>query len=306
MADFEDYRTLSEIENCLDPTEKYNVEFASSAIPIYQNNVYALIGNPTLVGKCWKVNSIFKTQSDIPPYVLPDYSNVIKMHDYGPYGCQKCLPVYKFELCSQPGTFRYITFVTPPRLTTNWVYQLSFSPLCYKFIGAVQDHGADTVNVTIITDYDTDDCSVCNPVYRFQDCDTEEVLYIQFSDPNVFFELDLQDLNTAYYYGDIGKAYKLSGASEVNDKCLIFLGLTDENEALVITDITIVKKFCGGCGYCKPLYKLTDCKDPLNTKEIYWEMLAEPLDETKIYVFDFDPNVCYSVDTIFRYCYNRS
>lgn len=270
------------IENCKDPEETYLIQMLAGQPDIYQDTVYefATEGQSLLPGKCFKVLGL-----EVCPEGA-DYTDVVITTNHGLDNCLACDPSLKVESCDEPGIFQYIALaVGQPALVAGNVYEFSTFTGCYTFVEEVNDTAPVYTDVTITTNHATTYCLICEPCHVFTSCaDGVTEIRVRFAEG---VEVPL-----------LTGVYELGGDAAIENTCWQYTGTdTCDQGTEDYLNVTITKDYeCDDCSVCNPKYLITDCTDSQNTQIIEWDQNEEPLDETQTYVFDFDPDTCYTVE----------
>jgi len=271
------------IINCKDLTDTYLVEFAATETnPLYQNSVFELAGNQTYFdNKCFRLVGLeVGAQADV--------INTTVVTDHGINNCNACDPSEEVESCANPGTFEYLSFTEgQDPLTPGNIYEFDQLEGCYKYIGITYVQPPLLFDVTVTTDFETNDCIVCTPCTILKNCATEQEISIRFDD-------------SVTQIPEVGDVIKIDGNPELVDDCWQVIGLEFNCDPDHI-DITVTEnKECDNCEVCRVKYQLTDCTDVTNTIIVNWDMEDNdfPLDETLTYIFEsvegIDPLVCWT------------
>lgn len=265
------------LENCKDSNDTYLIELdPAETTPFYGDNVYALAGDNDFLEKC------FINHGQVVG--TPIITNVTIINDYGPNNCVACDPSEKMESCESPGTFTYVALKTGQiAMTVGNIYELDALEGCHSYVGNVTDRGPDNIEVTVTVDHDTNNCLVCEPCLQFRNCASGTDIFIRLADG----ETEPQPLEVV----------NLAGDPTIEDNCWQFVQSTETGCTEDYIDVIVVSSTdCFTCDACTSRYLLTDCEDPENTVIIEWNQALEPLNESLIYVFDSEPDICYKVE----------
>lgn len=268
------------IQNC--QTEEYLYIQMDPTVksPIYVNDVYAFGGNPIFADTCYRVIQQVVNQ-------VPDYNNITIESNFGAEGCVVCEQTEIFDSCDKPGHWVYVTLLQPYALVIDQVYKLSGLNGCYKYVGPGQGQ-ASQYNVTVIGDYKSKDCLVCDNCFRFKDCVTGQ---------NVNVNIIKDPIPTI---DDLNNVYELAGDLQLMNRCWIFTGFATCIGAI---NAEIVQDYeCTNCAICLPAYLLTNCADPTDVYRIGWPKEASPLAKETAYIFDFLGDGCYTAQPLIRDC----
>ena len=264
------------ISNCADATEQYAIQMDSTAPAIAINAVYEFGTDSIFAGKCFNVIKEEVCED-------PDYTGVTVVTSYGLDNCLACSPSEEFESCDDSSIKVYVSLPNfQGTLTPGNVYELAaLDNKCYTYVGINEETPASTP--TDAVDLQTTYCLICTPCHEFKSCETEEALFVRFADG--------QTIPT------IGNVVDLTGG-EIADVCWQYIGEATCDEGEAIIDVIISNDYaCKNCDVCKTFYQLTQCcGDTILIVE--WAKDEPPLDETKTYIFDFDPDKCFSVKSI--------
>ena len=271
------------IENCDNPEEQYAIQLVDDAPGVAIGVVYEFGGDPIFTGECYTIVDEVECET-------PDYTDITVVTTYGYDACLSCSPSEEFQSCDNPEITLYVSIpnLGDAALTIGNVYELTADDNnCYTYIGTT-DENPPTL-VTDIVDLDTDYCLICTPCHKFQACDDESIIFVRFADG-----FDAPDLN---------EIVELGPFEAIEDRCWEYLGTAtcdvgDED----YTEVVITKDYeCTTCDVCKDYYKLTQCcGDTIYVVE--WAPGEPPLDVTQTYTFDFDPDKCFSVESIPNIC----
>jgi phosphatidylethanolamine-binding protein (PEBP) family uncharacterized protein len=270
-----------EVQNCQNPTQILYIQMdPNETDPVYVNDVYHFGGNPVFVNTCYRVIGQVENQ-------VPNYDHITIVSNYGSDGCLICEVAEKFERCSKPGEYIYVSLLQYHNLVRDQIYKLSGLDGCYRYkeqISGVEPQ----YTVTVTVDYKNKECLVCDSCYQFTDCVTGTVV-------NVTLEGKVFPTEE-----DLGNVYALTGASQFTNRCWIFTGFVSCIGA--IRSEIATEYGCSNCAACLPAYLLTNCADPNDVYRIGWSKLSPPLVDGTAYIFDFLGDECYTAQPLVRNC----
>ena len=278
------------IQNCINPSEQYAIRISSNYTDtIYLHSVYTFSGHAILFDsqtnrpKCFSI--VDRVLCDIP-----DAVDVEVLTSFGDNACAICTNVLAFRKCTDD-TIINVTLQSGQSLPVlNNVYKLNIASDCYVYIG----EGTDSVQyngVLITTDYQTDDCNVCQGCLQFRNCENSDTINVRL----VFGENNPNS-------DEIGNIFELIGDELIDNRCWIFEGYLDCVNP-DYTDVSINQNYgCSECRVCLPYYQLINCENSEDISYIYWSKTAVPLVEGNSYIFDFAPTTCYSAILQFGLC----
>ncbi len=299
------------IENCLNPQEQYRIQISINYTePIFLDGVYQFTNNQIFIDsqtgfpKCFKI--IGKAVCD---QGTTDAVDVEVIQYYGSLACNACLTPHKFQRCDNAVIERIVTLQqNQPDLIVGNIYQLNIDPgNCYIYLGESTETITDT-GITIILDYQTDDCDVCNGCLRIRNCNSNEDRIIRLAvgadNPNL---------------DQVGNIMTFVGHPDIDYRCWKFIGYEDCIDPDYINILLDTVYDCKECGVCLQYYKLTDCANPENILYIYWQEAGEfqyeefpneeiseiqtsRLESHASYVFDFDESTCFTAERQYGLC----
>lgn len=267
-----------EVQNCQNPEQILYIQMdPSETEPVYVNDVYHFGGNPIFLNTCYKVLQQVVGQ-------IPNYDHITVVGNYGDEGCTVCEITEKFERCSKPGDYIYVTLLQYHNLIEGQIYKLSGLDGCYRY--KEQIFGvAPQYAVTVLVDYKGKECKLCDTCYQFSNCQTGKLLKIT---PEGKIVPTIED---------IGNIYEIFGANG----CWVFNGFVNCIDAK--TGMPITKDYqCDNCAVCLPAYLLTNCADPNDVHRIGWSIQSAPLVEGVAYIFNFLGDACYTAQSLVRDC----
>lgn len=267
------------IENCKDANDTYLITMSNDQPDLYLDTVYSFVGSTLFTDKCFIVRGLEVCE------LGADVAGVKVGTNYGLNNCIACDPSEKFESCDNPGTYVYVSFSTTPTLTVGNVYKLSINDNCYTYVATVTTNAPEYTGVTVTMDYKTSYCLICKPCHILKNCKDNSQINVRFVDGTVIPS-----------YGGI---INISGDPAILDICWQYMGSTlCEIGTEDYVDVTITKDLeCADCNFCNPTYLLTNCSDNTDTLIIDWTQSEPPLDETQTYVFSFNPNKCWNIES---------
>jgi hypothetical protein len=242
------------LESCTTPGIFEYISLASEQPALIPNNVYefdAITGCYTFI--------------EILNEFIPNYENVSVTVDHNTSYCLICEPCHLFRNCvtDEELRVRFANNVTVPSI--DFVYNISGTPegetlpiedICWKYIGPTTcDEGTENAfDVTIVRDFECDDCSICNPKYLLTDCvdpnNTIIVAWDQNEDP-------LNELSTYVFTIDEETCFNI--VARPPQPC----GIEEAEMTLSIANVIAVYDDCAECN--KVCYRFKDCVTDLIT-----------------------------------------
>lgn len=135
----------------------------------------------------------------------------------------------------------------------------------------------------------TDQLDCC---YLIDACGNEEPPFLIQLDPT---ETIVPIIGNIYNFADPGELLDANECYKVLQQ--------DPCDSPLATLVTITNDYnSDDCQICTPCYELTDCANPENTIIIKYDKDSPALDEGSTYIFDFDPNTCWTPELQFSPC----